>query len=212
MELIFSLKSSSMSNKGSLLKKQPETELEYWLAIETLGGYVSSTNRLIAKEHLPEGNTEINNSVQSAQAEQQSLLKEIGEKFGVVPPGPKTDRYDKREEVPLLEGQKSHYWDWYEKMKLQSCTEDYELLVCSACPFSQGVQEMMRITQLPCSAVNGSIYGILGIGTCGAVSRNYSEKKLFAEITKKAGKAGRDAFINKRKVLQEAGVKSSFNR
>lgn len=192
-----------------LLKKYPETESEYWSAIEALGGLIYDTRRDIAKDRIPNGDSAKNLIGETATLQLQ-LLKEIEEKFGVIPPGEGTNRYDDLTKYPAPEG-KIHYWEWYPKMKLEFFTQEHEKLVCSVCPFSGGAKAMVFMPQIPCNAINGSIYRIRNAGDCGAVNcKHWTEKQLYSEITKKGGKPVRDAFIKKQNELKEKKIVSVF--
>lgn len=108
---------------------QPETEIEYYSAIEELGGMRWSIGHALShpgrygytKEQGFEGSSEVVDIYKL----QTKLVNELKEKFGVVPPN---------EEAK--EGQKA-YWDWYNEMKHKYNVMLYKKDICYLCPFKK---------------------------------------------------------------------------
>src|SRR3989338_4240536 len=68
------------------ITKQPQTEVEYWKAIEGLGGYFWSTNHGLCHGHIEDKDGEVAKSIEDARKISERLAVELGEKFGVIHP------------------------------------------------------------------------------------------------------------------------------
>lgn len=130
------------------LVKQPETEVEYWEAIEALGGYIWRTKH----DGRMALNDEIEKSLQSAEELSERLVAEIGEKFGIID----YPKFEFGQTPPLAPEGKTYYWDWYKRMKQEVYRKEYEGLICSACPLSTGLEHMVALGGvIPCGVWRG---------------------------------------------------------
>ncbi len=186
------------------LLKNPETEMEYWGVIEGLGGFAWRMNHDLADGRIEDKTGGVDKDIQEAQELSAKLVSELKEKFGVIPPEecPKLKLGEKAPPAP--EG-KIYYWDWYQKMKELYWRVDYEKLICGACPFSKGVEEMIRMGgNIPCGRINGSIYQLRPSFQCHFTHfRELTPEQLYGEILKKGGEPALISFK-----VREAGLKA----
>lgn len=185
------------------LEKQPETEREYWEAIEELGGFIWGMNHDLADGRIEDPAGGVARDVDDAKTISNRLVRELGEKFGVIHPEdcPKVS-FD---QTPLLapEG-KTYYWDWYRRMKEESYRAEYANLICSACPFSEGVERMIRLGGvIPCSVFSGMIYRLVAPHICG-MTHDWGQAKLYDEIHTRHGAEALAAFQRKEAELKPA--------
>lgn len=101
-----------------------------------------------------------------------------------------------------------YYWDWYKKMKELAFSIDYEKIICSACPFSEGVKKMISLGgMIPCGAFGGSLYKLRAPYFCGMLNTNsWSRKELRQEILNRGGEAALIRFM-----IKKAGLKALFD-
>ena len=183
------------------LPKQPETEREYWEAIEALGGYIFSTTHAISRGHIPDS-AEVSSSVTDAQDLSGQLVDELGEKFNVLSPpqsgcDPGTN----------TEG-KEPYRDWYQRWKRTVLADEYNQLICSGCALSEGLDRFIQFggAQIPCGPFCGAMYRLRVPFLCGMVSgQDWTEDQLHTEIRKVGGSEAVEAFQAK-----EAELKAAF--
>lgn len=186
------------------LAKQPETELEYWLAIESLGGFAWRMNHDLADSRIQDPTGGIDREIVEAGEITTQLVVELGQKFGVIAPKDCPKVALGQTLPPAPEG-KIYYQDWYEKMKTEAWRQEYEGIICSACPFSEGA-EGMRV-QIPCSLWrgHGSLYNLEAPHSCGMLGKSgfdWTERKLFVEILQQHGVEALDKFRAKLAVLR----------
>ncbi len=133
------------------LSKQPETEVEYWRTIESIGGFIYSTRRGINRGHIDDAEGLANQDIIDAQIIQEKLLAEIIEKFGVIHPNDcsKLNPAYYNNCPPAPDG-KIYYWDWYHKLAREVSLIEYQKLLCSACPFSAGFDGFISNWQVTC--------------------------------------------------------------
>lgn len=185
------------------LKKQPETELEYWEAIEGLGGFIWSMNHDLADGRMEDSTGGIARDVNDAQTISDRLVRELGEKFGVIHPADCPKVPFGQTSPPAPEG-KTYYWDWYQRMKRESYRAEYAKLICSACPFSEGVEQMIRLGgSIPCGVFRGAMYRLAAPHVCG-MTRDWDQAKLHGEILVRHGAEALAAFQRKEAELKPA--------
>ncbi|NQT50123.1 hypothetical protein HQ571_05500 [Candidatus Kuenenbacteria bacterium] len=175
------------------IKKQPETEMEYWSVIEALGGFIWQMNHSLSHGRIEDPDGGVEKDITSSREIQLRLVSEIVEKFGVIAPQdcPKVEFGE--ESPPAPEG-KIYYWDWYKKMKAESYQTEYDGLICSACPFSEGVERMISLGgQIPCGVFSGSISRLRAPHLCAMVTfADWSEDNLRVEMVVNHGE---EAFV-----------------
>jgi len=183
--------------------KQPETEVEYWEAIEALGGYIWRTKHDLADGRMT-SNDEIEKSLQSAGQLSERLVAEIGEKFGIIHPKD-CPKFEFGQTPPLAPEEKTYYWDWYKRMKQEVYRKEYEGLICSACPLSTGLEHMVALGGvIPCGVWKGTIYRLRIPYQCAMIDNgDWSEKKLHEEIGKEVTQSALAQFKNKEKELRD---------
>lgn len=184
------------------LKKQPVTELEYWEIIEGLGWFIWRMNHDLADGHIEDPDGSIDHELAEAGVIQEKLVSEIGDKFNVIHSKdcPKTNF---GENPPVAPEGKIYYWDWYKKMKEIFYKAEYDKIICSACPFSEGSEKMMALDSIPCSVFNGMAYRLSAPHRCIMVScNNWSEDQLRYEIKSKFGGKTLKTFIAKESELK----------
>ncbi len=192
------------------LKKQPKTEAEYWAAIEGLGGFIWHTKHGIAHGHIPNPDGAADKEITEAQELLERIIAKLPEKFGVILPKdcPKTEP---GQEPPSAPEGKIYYWDWYKKMKTESYRLEYEGIICSACPFSKGLEKFLAGSgRVPCGALHGMLSSLRAPHICGMITySDWTEKSLFEKIIAQPdGENSLAAFMEKVKILKSATRKT----
>ncbi len=185
------------------LAKQPETEMEYWQAIKTLGGLIWRMNYDLADERIQDPTGGIVKEIQNAQEILARLVSELEKKFGVIPltecPSPKNGQ-----DLPPAPKGKQYYWDWYKKMEKLYCRAEYEKIICSACPFSNGVEEMIKLGgNVPCRKINGTLYILACFYECHRVTfEELTPEQFCQEIFQEKGEVALVRFKTKEAELK----------
>ncbi len=190
--------------KGGIveLNHHPETDLEYWEAIDGLGGFSWHMNHDLADGRITDTEGRVDQAIEEIKELSKTLVEEIEEKFGVIPPS----KCPQTEEKPPAPTGKVYYWDWYKKMKRRYYQKEYEGIICSACPFSEGVEVMIAMGGgIPCSFKNPTLLGgRITIPWRCPILESINEARFFKELQEKAVKV----FKEKMERLQEAYNKS----
>ena len=89
-------------------------------------------------------------------------------------------------------------------MKDMFYKEEYDKIICSACPFSNGV-EQFKIDIIPCRIhSDGVIHSLMEPYVCGMISyRDWSEQRLYKKIFKVYGTEELRKFKEKERSLEE---------
>lgn len=185
------------------LTKQPETEVEYWEAIEVFGGYIWSTNHALCHGRIEDSSGKVAKSIEEAVAISERLIVELGEKFGVMHPRD-CPKVEPGQQLPPPPDGKVYYWDWYKRMKESCYRRDYESIICSACPFSEGSERMISLGGvIPCGVFRGTMYKLSIPYQCGMLMPdNWNQERLYAEIAKKGGLTALAQFQSKEQELK----------
>lgn len=187
------------------LTRQPETELEYWAVIEDLGGFTWSINHDIGHGRI-KSSPEIARDLLDARNIQELLVSELFVKFGVVHlkdcPRVKFD-----EKMPEAPSGMKWYWDWYNEMKRKAYELEYNGIICSACPFSKGVEEMIGLGgKIPCGIFKGMLYRLSAPHICaiceGICGTKWSVDQFYSKILNEHGQKALDAFKVKKEELE----------
>ena len=173
------------------LKEWPEAEHKYWEVIESLGGFIWRMNHDLAHGRIEDPTGEIDREITEAGEISKKLVKEVCEKFGVV-----------LKESEVVSGM-IYYWDWYHKMKENWLQGEYEKIICSACPFSEGVDEMIRTGgNIPCSRWNGVLYDLSKPYFCAMTAHHWTEEEFREKIVEAGGTIALEQFERKEKTLK----------
>ena len=194
-----------------ILKKQPETELEYWEIIDCLGGFIWQMNHSLAHGRIVDQDGSIKKEVDRARELSDRLVAELGEKFGVIHPKDCPRGENGQDPPPAPDGQ-VHYWDWYKRMKAEVYQREYDAIICSACPFSEGVGQMISLGgAIPCGVWPGSLYKLSAPHICSMVKHHvcdWTEETLFSEILAKHGETALAIFKAKLEKLRASAQKA----
>lgn len=183
--------------------RHPKTELEYFEAIEGLGGLQWRMNHDLADGRIEDPKGEVSESIDKLQASLEQLVDEVCGNFCVIHPKDCPKLAFGETSPPASQG-KTYYWDWYKKMEAESYAKEYNGIICSACPFSGGVEEMIRLRQIPCNEFNGSLYNLHNPFTCGMLSYcEWTEEYLYSRISE-FGAEALEKFKAKEKELKAA--------
>ncbi len=168
------------------LTKQPETEMEYWMTIESIGGFIWRMNHDMGDGRI-ESTPEIEQNLSDAGKIQERLVSEISQ-FGVIAPKD-CPRTKIGEEQPKAPKGKTWYWDWYHKMKNKFHAAEYEKIICSACPLCEGVERFTSLNCIPCKPWRGMLYQLREPFSCAIISHSgdWNREELLDEIRKEGG-------------------------
>ncbi|MFC1645134.1 hypothetical protein ACFL08_03850 [Patescibacteria group bacterium] len=188
-----------------MTKKQdqyPETEMDYWRNIDGLGGAIWQIKhsvyhgRITADDALVKGCADMQKKIEQ-------LVTELFELFGVIHPKdqPKipSDKALPKAPVGMI-----WYRDWYYKMKNEFHQEEYEKIICSACPLSIGIGEFISSDSVPCSIFFGRCYHLKRPDECAMTKRGggkWNREYLFDKIREKGGDEAVEKFWDKERVL-----------
>lgn len=185
---------------GNILKKEPVTEMEYWETIEGIGGILWHTRHDISHGRYEETD-ELKQFLANAQETIERLVSEL-EKFGVIQPKDCPQTEPGQDKPPAPEGKK-YYWDWYNQMKETANQRFYDSIICSACPFSEGV-EGMTSDHIPCGHPQcGIVFHLRLPYVCNLIGE-LTEEQLFQEIFDKGGEDALTKFKEKLAALKAA--------
>lgn len=184
------------------LEKQPETEMEYWEAIEALGGFSWYTRHDISHGRIEDTDGSIMTKVEEVDALSIKLAQEVAEKFNVILPTQMPKRTPDQERPPAPEG-KVYYFDWYDKCKRVFYQDLYDKIICSACPLSNGLDYFIQLNQIPCGVFRGALYHLRANHMCGMLTyHDWTTQHLHSAIFNKGGKETLAAFKTKAEALK----------
>ncbi|MFA6295915.1 MAG: hypothetical protein WC663_01025 [Patescibacteria group bacterium] len=115
-----------------LFKKSDKSELEYFLAIEALGGEYF----YVYRESDYKEETDQSRILKRAMAMLDTMARELAQ-FGVIHPNDCPERQIGKKLPDAPEGKK-WYWHWFYDMREVYYRELYNRLLCPACPFDKG--------------------------------------------------------------------------
>lgn len=182
------------------LKKEPETEIEYWTAIQALDGFIWGLRHDLADGRIGDSCGEIDREINKAKEMLTDLISGLSYKFGVIPPQ-ECPQVEFGKDVPPAPENMIYFGDWYEKMKKIVYEIEYNKIICSSCPFSTGAENMRSI---PCNVFPGVICQLENPYTCGMItSAMWTEDELFSQISEVGGPDTLVRFKNKLAELSE---------
>lgn len=192
------------------IMKHPETEMEYWEIIEYLGGFIFGRNHDLSDERILDPDGLIDISISEAKELQSTLTEELSLKFGVIMPKD-CPKFTVGEAVPPAPENKIYYRDWYHKMEKQACEVEYEKIICSTCPFSEGIEGMTSLRgTIPCSVFPGVINHLARPFNCAMISSDsWDEVELYDKVIEASGKEGLVKFLEKEMALKKIYLKES---
>lgn len=193
------------------LAKQPETELEYWKAIKAFGELIWQTNRDLADGRIQDTTGKIDKDIRDAQKISKRLVSKLEEKFGVIPLEGEQKQKIEQDISQIPEG-KQRYWDWYKKMEKLYYQEEYKKIVCSACPFSEGLEKMIELGGIvPCGKVKGTIYSLARPFECHQITfADLTPEQFYQDIFIEKGETALAHFKSKEAELKVMSVKEGL--
>ena len=205
-----SLKQVVLKTKEGIvkLKKQPETEMEYWEAIEGLGGYIWSSRHGLGNGCIVDESGEVTRSIVEAQAILEGLVGELDGKFGVIHPKDCPRDSGAPDVPPPPPEGKTYYWPWYKRMKAAFYQKEYEATICSACPLSEGIEQMIAMGgDVPCGVFSGMMRRLTRPFVCGMLhGGGWSREKLECKIVEKGGGGALATFKAKERELMGSPI------
>lgn len=179
------------------LEKYPETEFDYWAAIDSLGSFIATIRQGVYRGHLP---TQALKEVESAGKLSQKLVAEIEEKFGILF-RPEITHVEPKDGYPAPPEGKRWYWPWYHQMRKDWLASEFNKLICSACPLSGGVEKFD--SEIPCTKHNGSMFELRAPYICGLITySSWTREDLLQEIGITGGDDAVQKFLAKEKQLK----------
>ena len=195
----------------SILSRHPETELEYWSAIEQLGGYIWRIEHDLANGRI--SGVGLAKSVEEARTIQHQLATEIAETYGVVQGAPRYYPHDARpDDYPDPPAGKTWYWDWYYRRKREAWREDYEAAPCSQCPYCRGGLDGFAFSSsLPCDLFPGMLNRLSPPWQCAITSTDFGgpimpEHALLAKMRDEHGEDVAAAWKEKADALRSSAT------
>ncbi len=130
------------------------SEEQLFRTIDGLGAMLHVIARSVQRGNLDE---DVGSKDAKAIHERQvDLVAQLEDRFGVVFPEEMGHADVKREDLPPAPEGKQWYWDWYEGARDRFYGAEYDNLICSACPYSEGREAYVSNSgKYPCSLVNG---------------------------------------------------------
>lgn len=131
--------------------REPQTELEFWLIIEDLGGVRWSINHDLADNRpVPSGAESASRAERDMYERQKQLVTQLDPKFGIIfsHEVPYQQQMDGSVAPPAG---KRWYWPWYKKMKEQAKRIERQLIICAGCPFSGDREQYRNSYNLSCA-------------------------------------------------------------
>lgn len=189
------------------------TELDYWMAIEQIGGMAWSVNHDLAHGRISDEKGDVGRQLLQVQAQQKRLVDALWEKFGVVAPKdcPQLtleERLAGKKMPEPLAGMR-WYWEWYETMKDVAQRVQYGTEVCSDCPYSSGPAGN---TYVNCSLYPGCASCLHpDPATCLIIKRpgenvfmngDYTEEEFFKKMLSEHGEEAVTRFVIKRESIR----------
>lgn len=186
------------------LKKKPETEIEYWKVIVSLEFFVWRIHDGLGGGRIEDPKGKIAKELKNVEHILDSLINELSGKFGVINPTESLKIYSGSRKMPAPEG-KIYYDDWYNKMKRTAYHVIYDSIICSGCPFSEGL-EASKFDIFPCSlfpSVRHRLGAVYVSDICVMVtSRIWTKDQLYQQMLTRHGKEALQIFQRKEKELQ----------
>lgn len=187
------------------LARNPETQQEYWGTIETLGGFIFRNSHDLADDRIQDPKGELDTTIIQATKLQSRLVDEVCSKFGVIHPRD-IPQVEHRQELPAAPEGKTYYWDWYRAQKREFMKTEWEKMICSACPLSEGYEGfVISGVTIPCKPFPGSLRRLESPEKCAMVSRVWglwTEDRLFQEILIAGGSVSLREFVLKQEQLR----------
>jgi len=181
------------------LKKWPATEQEYWETIESLGEIIWRMDHDLADGRIRDPEGRVAQNIDDSQKLLEKLVAELEEKFGIISTNhpAKTDG-----EYPDPPKGQRWYWVWYGEMKDSLLQKEYEEIICSACPLSEGVHVFSY--RIPCSIFPGILNRLRASFLCEMLcpELGWMRESLLAEMKKTGGEEGLQRFLEKEKQLK----------
>jgi len=175
---------------------QLETEEDFYLLLETLGGARYMMNRAVNKGHTPD-DEQTKRALEEIAHKSQQVLSLLEEKFGVLHPA-KTPKVEWGEELPAPPEGKRWYRPWYLQMKEANLRKLYSEHICSGCALSEGFGSFAW--RIPCSVRDG-INRLIHPSICYLLHYDWTPEQLRAKLLEVGGPEGVATFQAKEEEL-----------
>ena len=199
--------SEKVQAKVDQILEQVESELQYWEVIEGLGGFIWRMNHDMADGRINDPKGQLGSEVFFMQQVIESLVCGLFERYGVIHPKdcPKVECGQTPPEAP--EGM-TYYWDWYQRMKQESYSQEYAGMICAACPYSEGVERFMGLGgTIPCSLFPGMCYHLRTPFACCMIGEDrrfeYTMEQFMEKLLAEHGPAVMAGFAAQHLALQQ---------
>lgn len=178
--------------------KHPETEEQYFEAIEALGAFISSTQNACGRGRLEW--EDVKDDLKKQRELQARLAQELSEKFDIVLVSNVYPKQIQMSGVAPPEG-KRWYWVWYPEQRLAWLRREYDKLICSACPLSTHDMELF-VREIPCTAFKGGLRDLIVASECYLVMTEWTPEKLRERILEEGGSEALEVFNAKQAFLR----------
>lgn len=175
------VKLKGQAQADAILKTWPKTEKEYWEHIDALGGVIWWHQHELGHGRIKDDDGSIMVYLIKAQRTLETLVLELDPKFGII-----------LDPIEAIRSRLRYYWDWYSSSKAAHLQAEFEKIICSACPFSEGAKASN--SHIPCKVFPGVIYQLSAPHICGMLRNDWSQEELYTNIKKEAGEAALQAF------------------
>lgn len=184
-----------------------ESEMDIYKIIDELGGITWRINHDAADERINLTGNDISFIALSGRLSY-FLTQKLKEKYNVIPLDECPHRLREigdRTSVPLAPNGCVYYWDWYEAMQNEYYRNEFESLICSACPLHEKNPIEKLRTHIPCDVYPGSLNQLTDPWDCGMTttvwkSQIWTYEQLYKNIKVTGGEDAVKRF--KMKLLQ----------
>jgi hypothetical protein len=174
------------------------TELYLWEAITNLVNIINNLKADLTKIQIKDSEAKLKLDIKEAQELLNTLTDQVCQRFNVIHPD-NCPKIEPGQKLPPPPEGKTWFWDWSERMKDIFCEMHYEKLICSACPFCLGLEEMKKRNGVhPCALFPGTLLNTELPYLCGLIAYgDWDERQLFQQISIQHGEEALQKFLAK---------------
>lgn len=169
-------------------KKKPETEKEFYEIIRYIEKVVGGIKSDASSERITKEIAE--RKIKRYKDLLEVLFSALGLRYNIVFPENFSSKNEDMATMPNAPSGKIWYQDWYRKMKIECRKTEYEGIICSACPLSEGAEAFASGKYIPCIPWGAGLCSLGKPHECAMISPpqfRWKREELLAEIRKTGG-------------------------